>query len=62
MARSASTEDRLRREIEHHRDLAARNIEEVWGWDSPAGRARADRRARARVEQPERPDWSDPVD
>ena len=46
MVRSASTEDRLRREIEHHRDLAARNIEEVWGWDSPAGQARADRRAR----------------
>ncbi len=46
MARSTSAEERLRREIEHHRDLAARNIEEVWGWDSPAGRVRAARRAR----------------
>ncbi len=38
--------DRLRHEIEHHRDLARRNPEEIWGWDSPAGRVRADRRAR----------------
>ncbi|MFQ5899715.1 MAG: class I SAM-dependent methyltransferase [Candidatus Methylomirabilia bacterium] len=46
MAPPASTEDRLRHEIEHHRDLAAGKPEETWGWDSPAGRARADRRAR----------------
>lgn len=38
--------ERLRREIEHHRGLAARDVERVWGWDSPAGRLRADRRAR----------------
>jgi SAM-dependent methyltransferase len=46
MARSTSTEERLRREIEHHRNLAAQNLEEMWGWESPAGRVRADRRAR----------------
>jgi len=38
--------ERLRSEIEHHRDLAARDVEHVWGWDSPAGRVRADRRGR----------------
>jgi len=37
---------RLRHEVEHHRDLAARDVEHVWGWDSPAGRVRADRRGR----------------
>jgi SAM-dependent methyltransferase len=41
---NAPTEDRLRREIEHHRGLAAENTEEIWGWGSPAGRVRADRR------------------
>ena len=46
MARLVSAEDRLRREIEHHRDLAGRQTEEIWGWASPAGRVRADRRAR----------------
>lgn len=38
--------DRLRREIEHHRGLARRNVEAIWGWESAAGRVRADRRAR----------------
>jgi SAM-dependent methyltransferase len=45
-----SSNARLRREIEHHRDLAGRNTEEIWGWDSPAGRVRADRRARLFIE------------
>ncbi len=43
--RAITSEDRLRREIEHHRRLAGRNAEAIWGWDSPAGRVRADRRA-----------------
>ena len=42
----ASVPDRLRHEIEHHRRLAGGNPEETWGWDSPAGRVRADRRGR----------------
>lgn len=36
--------DRLAREIEHHRRIAGR-AEEIWNWDSPAGRKRAERRA-----------------
>ncbi len=39
-----SSDDRLQREIEHGRKIAA-NAEEVWFWESPAGRRRADRRA-----------------
>jgi ubiquinone/menaquinone biosynthesis C-methylase UbiE len=35
---------RLAREIEHHRRIAGR-AEEIWNWDSPAGRKRAERRA-----------------
>jgi SAM-dependent methyltransferase len=35
---------RLAREIEHGRRIAAR-AEEIWNWDSPAGRRRAERRA-----------------
>lgn len=46
IARATPTEHRLRREIEHHRKLATGNAEKTWGWESPAGRARADRRAR----------------
>ena len=42
-------EARLQREIEHHRRIAHR-AEEVWNWDSPAGRRRADRRAELFVE------------
>ncbi len=45
-----SSHERLRREIEHHRELAGRNTEEIWGWESPAGRVRADRRARLFIE------------
>jgi SAM-dependent methyltransferase len=40
-----SADSRLQREIEHHRRIADR-AEAVWNWDSPSGRARADRRAR----------------
>ncbi len=36
---------RLQREIAHHRHLAEGDPESAWGWGSPAGRARADRRA-----------------
>jgi SAM-dependent methyltransferase len=42
-------EARLRREIEFHRRIASR-AEEIWNWDSPAGRRRADRRAELFVE------------
>jgi len=41
---SSDAEARLAREIEHHRRIASR-AEEIWNWDSPAGRRRADRRA-----------------
>jgi SAM-dependent methyltransferase len=49
MATSRSSDERLRREIEHGRKIAA-NAEEVWFWESPAGRRRADRRAALFVE------------
>jgi len=45
----AETRGRLAREIEHHRRIANR-AEAVWNWDSPAGRHRAERRARLFVE------------
>jgi len=41
---SAAHADRLAREMEHDRKIADR-AEEIWNWDSPAGRRRADRRA-----------------
>jgi ubiquinone/menaquinone biosynthesis C-methylase UbiE len=44
------SESRLQREIEHHREIAER-AEVIWNWDSPAGRRRADRRARIFVER-----------
>jgi 2-polyprenyl-3-methyl-5-hydroxy-6-metoxy-1,4-benzoquinol methylase len=37
--------DRARREIRHGQLLAAQDTERVWGWDTPAGRLRAQRRA-----------------
>jgi ubiquinone/menaquinone biosynthesis C-methylase UbiE len=40
---------RLVREIEFHRSIAGR-AEQVWNWDSPAGRVRASRRAALFVE------------
>ena len=43
---NGSAEDRLVREIAHFRDVAAHDAETILGWDSPAGRSRADRRAR----------------
>jgi SAM-dependent methyltransferase len=46
---SSETEARLAREIEHHRKIAT-HAEEIWNWDSPAGRRRADRRAALFVE------------
>jgi len=49
MAADKDTQDRLAREIEHHRQIADR-AEIIWNWDSPAGRRRADRRARIFVE------------
>ncbi len=41
--------ERLAREIEHDRKIAGR-AEEIWNWDSPAGRRRADRRGAFFVE------------
>jgi SAM-dependent methyltransferase len=46
----AMGQSRLDREIEHHREIAER-AEIIWNWDSPAGRRRADRRARIFVER-----------
>jgi ubiquinone/menaquinone biosynthesis C-methylase UbiE len=43
------TRARLQREIEHHRKISS-HAEEIWNWDSPAGRRRADRRAELFVE------------
>jgi len=36
---------RLENEIEHGKKLASEGAEDIWNWDSPAGRIRADRRA-----------------
>jgi ubiquinone/menaquinone biosynthesis C-methylase UbiE len=44
------TAARLQREIEHHRKIAS-HAEEIWNWDSPAGRRRAERRAALFVER-----------
>jgi len=38
-------DQRATNEIEHGRLLAAGDTEDTWGWDTPAGRARARRRA-----------------
>jgi SAM-dependent methyltransferase len=46
---SDSAAERLAREIEHDRKIAGR-AEEIWNWDSPAGRRRADRRGAFFVE------------
>jgi len=43
-------EGRLAREIEHHRRIADR-AEEIWNWESPAGRRRARRRVELFVER-----------
>ena len=39
------TDERIRREIVHHRRLADDSRDSSWGWSSPAGQRRADRRA-----------------
>src|SRR5262245_51053861 len=44
------TRARIEREIEHHRKISG-HAEEIWNWDSPAGRRRAARRAALCVEQ-----------
>jgi 2-polyprenyl-3-methyl-5-hydroxy-6-metoxy-1,4-benzoquinol methylase len=36
---------RTEHEIQHGEWLAARDTEKIWGWDTPAGRLRAERRA-----------------
>jgi SAM-dependent methyltransferase len=46
---SEQAASRLAREIEFHRSIADR-AEQIWNWDSPAGRERARRRARLYVE------------
>jgi SAM-dependent methyltransferase len=48
-ASSGPAAERLAREMEHDRKIAAR-ADEIWNWDSPAGRRRADRRAAFFVE------------
>jgi ubiquinone/menaquinone biosynthesis C-methylase UbiE len=48
-AKDEKTRARLEREIEHHRKIAG-HAEEIWNWDSPAGRRRAQRRADLFVE------------
>jgi SAM-dependent methyltransferase len=47
-----SSSERLAREIAHHRKIAP-NAEAIWSWTSPAGRARAARRARFFVDHGE---------
>lgn len=37
--------DRVQRELDHGKMLAERGAESVWGWETPAGRRRAARRA-----------------
>ena len=51
MTRVPSVEERQDREIAHYRRVAAQDVEAILGWQSPAGRARADRRARLFVER-----------
>jgi SAM-dependent methyltransferase len=46
MRSSGSAEDRFVREIEHYRHVSTQDAEAILGWSSPAGSARADRRAR----------------
>jgi SAM-dependent methyltransferase len=46
MMPAPSVEERHGHEIAHYRDLAAQDTEAILGWQSPAGRARADRRGR----------------
>ena len=38
-------DQRHQREIEHGKLLASKGAESIWGWDSPAGKVRAQRRA-----------------
>lgn len=46
MTSAPSVEERQGREIAHYRGVAAHDPEEVLGWQSAAGQARADRRGR----------------
>ena len=41
---SATSSDRAEHEVAHGRYLAAHDVEKIWGWDTPAGRIRAQRR------------------
>lgn len=43
-------ESRSHREIQHGRWLAGGKAEKIWGWDTPAGRLRASRRAGLLIE------------
>lgn len=38
--------DRIEHELAHGRYLARQDVEKIWGWGTPAGQLRADRRAR----------------
>jgi len=44
MNRFDSGSERARREIEHGRIISRADTEEIWGWNTPAGRLRARRR------------------
>ena len=46
MTPAPSVEERQGHEIAHYRGVAAQDPEAILGWQSPAGRARADRRGR----------------
>ncbi len=46
MTPAPSVEERQGHEIAHYRGVAAQDTEAILGWQSPAGRARADRRGR----------------
>jgi SAM-dependent methyltransferase len=46
MVAAPSVEERQGHEIAHYRRVAAQDAESILGWQSPAGRARADRRGR----------------
>ena len=46
MSQSLPRSARTQHEIAHGEWLAAQDTERVWGWDTPAGRLRAQRRAR----------------
>jgi 2-polyprenyl-3-methyl-5-hydroxy-6-metoxy-1,4-benzoquinol methylase len=45
MSETNERDARIEHELAHGRYLATHNAEEIWGWTTPAGQVRADRRA-----------------